>query len=87
MRDIWSTLPLNKVPLCILIDMTMFVVLWMNYLTTVVGISKTYFPRTIMKDCTLDYSKHYRVEFGIYIETHKDEPTTNIMAEISQGYI
>ena len=65
----------------------MFVVLWMNYLTTVVGISKTYFPRTIMKYCTLDYSKHCRVEFGIYIETHKDEPTTNIMAEISQGYI
>ena len=40
-----------------------------------------------MMDRTLDYEKNCRVEFGTYVETHKDAPPTNTMAELSQGGI
>ena len=40
-----------------------------------------------MTYCILDYSKHYRVDFVTYTDTHDDSPTTNTMAERSQGDI
>ena len=36
---------------------------------------------------TLDYAKNCRVEFGTYVETHKDAPPTNTIAELPQGGI
>ena len=73
------TLSLNKVPGRIVIEMILFVVLWLNEFPPISRISQTYYPRTIMTDCTLDYYKHFRVEFVTYAETHEDAPPTNTM--------
>ena len=57
-RDIWITLLFNKVPVHIVVDIIMFVVLWVNALDPVGGISQTYSPRTIMTYYTCCYYKH-----------------------------
>ena len=53
-RAMWSTLPFNKIPGRISIEMILFVVMWLNAFPPIGEISKTYSPITIVKDCTLD---------------------------------
>ena len=50
---IWITLPFNKVPGRVVIEMILFVILWLNSLPPVYGISQTYSPRTILTYCML----------------------------------
>ena len=57
-RDICSTLILNKVPVHIVVDNILFLVLWLNALAPVDGISQIYSPRTIMTYYTLYYYTH-----------------------------
>ena len=71
-RSICRTLSFNIIPGSIVIEMIPSVVLWLNAFPPVGGISQTYSPRTIMADCNLDYSKHCRVGFETYAETHED---------------
>ena len=86
-RDICSTLILHKVLVHIVVDNILFLVLWLNALAPVGGISQIYYSRKIMTDCTLYYSKECRVEFGTYTKTHEDATIINNMAERLQGYI
>ena len=53
-RAICSTLPFNKIPECIVIEMILFMVMWMNDFLPVGVISQIHSPRTIMTDFTLD---------------------------------
>ena len=86
-RAIWINLMFKKVPERIVIEMILFVVLWLNEFPPIGGISQTCFPRTITEDCNLDYFKHFRLEFGTYEETHEDVTPTKNMSGILQGDI
>jgi hypothetical protein len=80
-RAIWSTLPFNKIPNRMIVELVTFVVLWLKAFPPSSGVSKTYSPRTIMTGTTLDYSKHCKLPFGAYVETHEENNPTNIMNE------
>ena len=87
MRAIYSTLPFTIVPGRMVIELDKYVVLWVNAFPPKSGISKTYSPRTIMTGTTLDYKKHFQLEFGAYADTHDDKEKTNNMVERTGGAI
>jgi hypothetical protein len=64
-----------------IVELVKFVVLWLNDFPPSSGVSKTYSPRTIMTGTTLDYSKHCKLPFGAYEETHEENNPTNNMKE------
>jgi hypothetical protein len=86
-RAIWSTLPFNAIPNCMIVELVNFVVLWLNAFPPSSGVSKTYSPRTIMTGTTLDYSKHCKIPFGAYVETHEENNPTNNMKERTRAAI
>jgi hypothetical protein len=63
------------------------VVLWLNAFPPSSGVSNTYSPRTIMTGTTLDYSKHCKLPFGAYVETHEENNPTNNMKERTRAAI
>jgi hypothetical protein len=69
------------------VELINFVVPWLNAFPPSSGLSQTYSPRTIMTGTTLDYSKHCRLFFGAYVETHEENNPTNTMKEITRGAI
>ena len=85
--DIWITLSLNKVPVQILIEIILFVVLWLNAFPPDSRIHQTYYPREIIMDRNLGHTKHFRVYFGTYAETHDDATPTKTVAERSKEAI
>ena len=55
-----------------------FVVMWISAFPVKSGLSTTYSPQTIMTGTILDWTKHYKVEFGAYCEFHEEHsPMTN----------
>jgi hypothetical protein len=80
-RAIWSTLPFNRVPNRMIVELINFVVLWLNDFPPSSGISQTYSPRTIMTGTTLDYKTHCRLPFGAYVETHEENKPSNTLKE------
>jgi hypothetical protein len=71
-RAIWSTLPFKRISNRMIVELINFVVLWLNAFPPLSGVSKTYSTRTIMTGTTLDYKKHCKLPFGVYVETHED---------------
>jgi hypothetical protein len=83
-RAIWS---INKIPNRIIVELITFVVLWLNDFPSSSGVSQTYSPRTIMTGTMLDYSKHCKLPFGAYVETHEENNSTNKMKERTRAAI
>jgi hypothetical protein len=86
-RAIWSTLPFNAIPKRMIVELVTFGVLWLNAFPPSRGVSKTYSPRNIMTGTTLDYSKHCKLPFGAYVETHEENNPTNNMKEQTRAAI
>jgi hypothetical protein len=86
-RAIWSTLPFNAIQNRMIVELVTFVMLWLNAFPPSSGVSKTYSPRTIMTGTTLDYSKHCKLTFGAYVETHEENNPTNNMKERTRAAI
>ena len=85
MREIYSTLPFTIVPGRMVIELDKYVVFWVNVFPPKSGISKTYSPRTIMTGTTLDYKKHFRLEFGAYADTHDDKEKQTLRWNTREG--
>jgi hypothetical protein len=86
-RAIWSTLPFNAIPNRMIVELVNFVVLWLNAFPPSSGVSKIYSPRTIMTGAMLDCSKHRKLPFGAYVETHEENKPTNNMKERTRAAI
>ena len=71
----------------ITIELIVFVVLWLNAFPPASGVSQTYISQKIVTDRTLDYKKQCKVEFGAYIEYHKNNDQLNTLAEQTCGGI
>jgi hypothetical protein len=53
-------------------EMVTSCVFWLNMFSSRDGVSDTLSPRVLMTGYTLDYDKHCRLEFGLYVQTHED---------------
>ena len=46
--------------------------MWLKNFPVNSGVSKEYSPRKIMTGTSLDWTKHYKAEFGAYCEFHEE---------------
>ena len=71
MRAMYNTLPFNKIPARLVVEMAKASVFWLNGVPP-----KDYFggnlsPRTMVTGQKLDYKRHCRYQFGEYVQTHE----------------
>jgi hypothetical protein len=71
-RAIYSTLPFQRMPDRLIIEMLYAAVYWLNSFPGGSGISDTMSPREIVLRQGIDYHMHCQVEFGTYVQTHEE---------------
>ena len=84
-RAIYCTLPFNKMPRCLIIEMVYAANYWLNMFPRKGGVSKTLSPRTLLTGQTWSYTTHCKLEFGDYVQTHEEHD--NSMATRTIGAI
>ena len=72
MRAIYNTLPSQKIPARLIIEMTKTAVFWLNTFPTAGGASQHMSPRTIVTGQQVDYKRHCHFQFGEYAQTHEE---------------
>ena len=72
MRAVYNTMPFNKVPAHLVIEMAKTVVFWLNALPILGGASRDLSRRTILLGQKVDYKRHCRFQFGEYTQTHEE---------------
>ena len=72
MRAIYNTLPFQKIPARLVIEMAKTAVFWLNAFPMAGGASHDLSPRTIITGQQLDYKRHCRFQFGEYTQTHEE---------------
>ncbi|KAI2491389.1 Reverse transcriptase (RNA-dependent DNA polymerase) [Fragilaria crotonensis] len=82
-RSVINTLPFDKVPARVIIELVYYCGFWLNSFPAAGGISDTMSPRAIVVGTTVNYANHCKVEFGEYVQTH--EPHDNSMQSRTVG--
>ena len=75
-RSVYNTLPFTSMPPRMMIELVYYCNFWLNSFPTEEGISKSLSPRTIVTGNHINYSKHCRIEFGEYVQTHEEHDNT-----------
>jgi hypothetical protein len=70
-RATYNTLPVERMPNRMVIEMVYSSVFWLNSFPSANGISETLSPREIVLRQSLDYTRHCQLEFGTYVQTHE----------------
>ena len=78
-RSVWNTLTFVHFLNVMIVELIQKVIMWFNSLPIASGVSGTYLPQSIMTGTTLEFTKHYSIEFGAYFDTHKSPHPTNKM--------
>jgi hypothetical protein len=68
--------PFEHFPPKMIIEMVFLSIFWLNTLPHRLGVSQTLSPRTIVTALGADYTKHCRIEYGQYVETHEKHDNT-----------
>jgi Reverse transcriptase (RNA-dependent DNA polymerase) len=84
-RAIWNTLPFERMPARMIIEMIYCANFWLNCFPAADGVSDTLSPRAIIDGTTIDFTRHCKLQFGEYVQTH--EPHDNSMAPRTIGAI
>ena len=71
MRAIYNTLPFNKIPAWLVVEMAKASVFWLNGMPPKDSFGNQLSPRTIITGQKLDYNRHCRFQFGEYVQTHE----------------
>ena len=71
-RAIYCTLPFNKMPRRLIIEMVYAANYWLNMFPRKGGISKTLSPRALLTGQSWSYMTHCKLEFGDYVQTHEE---------------
>ena len=71
-RCVYNTLPFQRLPARIIVELVYSANFWLNSFPNADGISDVLSPRTIVISSTIDYAKHCCLEFGTYVQTHED---------------
>jgi hypothetical protein len=87
-RGILNTLPFNKMPRIILIELIYHVVLWLNALPVKSGVSQTLSPREIVVRHKLTFKDHCKGTFGSFCYAHDEPfPTNSMISRTSPAII
>jgi hypothetical protein len=83
-----DTLPFKVTPLLImLIELIYSSILGINALSPKGGISTNFSPSNIMTGIQFDNNKHCKLQFGSYIQAHREPDPTNTQAAHTVGAI
>ena len=72
MRVIYNTLPFQKIPARLVIEMTKTAVFWLNTFPVMGGASQDLSPCTILMCQQVDYKCHCCFQFREYVQTHEE---------------
>ena len=72
MRAIYNTLPFQKIPARLVIEMAKTAMFWLNAFPVMGGASQDLSPRTILTGQQVDYKHHCHFQFGEYTQTHEE---------------
>ena len=64
MQAIYNTLPFNKIPAWLVVEMAKASVFWLNRMPPKDSFGNKLSPRTIIAGQKLDYNRHCRYQFG-----------------------
>ena len=67
----WNSLPYKKFPNRMISRMVENAFFWLNALPINSGMSSTISPRTLITGTIINFSKHWKIEFGAYAEAHE----------------
>ena len=70
MRGIYNTLPFDKIPTRLVVEMAKASMFWLNGLPLKDSFGNKLSPRAIITGQKLDYNRHCRYQFGEYVQTH-----------------
>ena len=70
-RDLMKSLTYKLLPRRMAIEMVNLIVLWINAFPDNRGVSDRIGSRGMITGTTLDFRRHYKVDFGAYFQTHK----------------
>ena len=71
MRAIYNTLPFNKIPSRLVIEMAKASIFWLNGMPPNDSFGSGLSPQTIVTGQKLDYNRHCRYQLGEYAQTHE----------------
>ena len=71
MQGIYNTLPFNKIPTRLAVEMAKASVFWLNGLLPKDSFGNKLSPCTIITGQKLDYNQHCHYQFGEYVQTHE----------------
>jgi hypothetical protein len=77
-RSVYNTLPFKKIPDRMLIELIYYCTFWLNSFPNTDGISRSLSPQTVVTGYNINYHKHCKLEFGEYVQTHKEHNKTMI---------
>jgi hypothetical protein len=75
-RCTYNMTPFDHYPPRMIIEMVFLSIFWINAYPHRLGVSQTLSPRTLVTGQAIDYTKHCRVEFGQYVQTHEKHDNT-----------
>jgi hypothetical protein len=84
-RSTYRMLPYKYLPRIVVVHLVRNAVFWLNAFPTDEGITRKYSPRYVMTGQQLSASKHARIEFGAYVQTHEEH--SNDMNQRTMGCI
>jgi Reverse transcriptase (RNA-dependent DNA polymerase) len=77
-RATYNTLPFERMPNRMVIEIVYTSVFWLNSFPSPNGISDTLSPREIVLRQSLDYNRHCQLEFGTYVQTHEQHDNSMV---------
>ena len=84
-RGIYNTLHFNKLPGRMIVELVTLVIFWINALPPSPSVEGNLSPRHIITGLTINYTKHFHLQFGKYTQVHKSH--NNTMQEQTTGDI
>jgi hypothetical protein len=81
------SLPFEYIPALMMIELVYFSTMWINAFPPKGGVSGNISPRGILTGTQFDYTKHCKIPFGSYVQTHEEPDITNTQAARTGGAI
>ena len=75
-RCVYATLPFKKVPALMVESLVVHAVQWLNSFPAPDSVIGNMSPRELMTGIQVDFTKHCRLEFGEYVQTHEEHDNT-----------
>jgi hypothetical protein len=75
-RCVYNTLPFQKIPSRMVVELIYYSVFWLNTFPARDGISDILSPRSIVTGSQIDFNKHCKLEFGAYVQAHEEHDNT-----------